>query len=108
MKLTAPKKAPPTTAISHVCAITCCSCSTSLAIWNGVPCGLGTCIALMAGRTVLEPVIARYRNKMKGRYFRGDAAFANPEVYELWRPRATNTPSGCRPTRSYRNSSAGC
>jgi hypothetical protein len=71
VKLMAPKKAPPTTAISHVCAITCCSCSTSSAIWNGVPCGLGTCIALMAGRTVLEPVIARYRNKMKGRYFRG-------------------------------------
>jgi hypothetical protein len=34
-------------------------------------------------KDVLEPVIARYRNKMKRRYFRGDAAFANPEVYEL-------------------------
>ena len=34
-------------------------------------------------REVLEPVIARYRHKMKRRYFRGDAAFANPEVYEL-------------------------
>jgi hypothetical protein len=34
-------------------------------------------------RDVLEPVIARYRHKVKRRYFRGDAAFANPEVYEL-------------------------
>jgi hypothetical protein len=34
-------------------------------------------------REVLEPVIARYRNNMKRRYFRGGAAFANPEVYEL-------------------------
>jgi hypothetical protein len=34
-------------------------------------------------REVLEPVIARYRNKVKWRYFRGDAAFANPEIYEF-------------------------
>jgi hypothetical protein len=34
-------------------------------------------------RDVLGPVVARYRNKMKRRYFRGDAAFANPEVYEF-------------------------
>ena len=34
-------------------------------------------------RDVLEPVVARYRHKVKRRYFRGDAAFANPEVYEL-------------------------
>ena len=34
-------------------------------------------------REVLEPVIARYRGRMTRRYFRGDAAFANPEVYEL-------------------------
>jgi hypothetical protein len=34
-------------------------------------------------RTLLEPVIARYRGIVKHLYFRGDAAFANPEVYEL-------------------------
>lgn len=34
-------------------------------------------------RAVLEPVIARYRNKMRRRFFRGDAAFANPEAYEF-------------------------
>ena len=33
-------------------------------------------------RKVLEPVVARYRGKAKRRYFRADAAFANPEVYE--------------------------
>jgi hypothetical protein len=28
-------------------------------------------------------VIARYRGIVKRRYFRGDAAFANPEMYEF-------------------------
>ena len=32
-------------------------------------------------REVLEPVVARYRHKMKRRYFRGGAAFANPDIY---------------------------
>src|SRR3954453_11785042 len=33
-------------------------------------------------RAVLEPVIARYRGIVKHLYFRGDAVFANPEIYE--------------------------
>jgi hypothetical protein len=32
---------------------------------------------------VLEPVVSRYRGRVKRLYFRGDAAFANPEVYEF-------------------------
>jgi hypothetical protein len=32
---------------------------------------------------VLEPVVARYRKRNMRRYFRADAAFANPEVYEF-------------------------
>jgi hypothetical protein len=32
---------------------------------------------------LLEPVLARYRDKLKRRYFRGDAAFANPEVQQV-------------------------
>jgi hypothetical protein len=32
---------------------------------------------------VLEPVVARYRQHKVRRYFRADAAFANPEVYEF-------------------------
>jgi hypothetical protein len=34
-------------------------------------------------RAMLEPVIARYRGVVKHLYFRGDAAFANPEIYEF-------------------------
>jgi hypothetical protein len=34
-------------------------------------------------RAVLEPVVARYRGIVKRLYFRGDAAFANPETYEF-------------------------
>ena len=34
-------------------------------------------------RAVLEPVIARYRGIVKRLYFRGDAAFANPEMCEF-------------------------
>ena len=34
-------------------------------------------------RDVLEPVVARYRDRTLLRYFRGDAAFASPEVYEF-------------------------
>jgi hypothetical protein len=32
---------------------------------------------------VLEPVVARYRGTVRRRFFRGDAAFANPETYEF-------------------------
>src|ERR671933_2078258 len=34
-------------------------------------------------RAVLEPVIARYRERGCALYFRGDAGFAKPELYEL-------------------------
>jgi hypothetical protein len=34
-------------------------------------------------RSVLEPVVARYRLRKLKRYFRGDAGFANPQVYEF-------------------------
>ena len=34
-------------------------------------------------KSVLEPVLARYRERGLRRYFRADAAFANPEVYEF-------------------------
>ena len=32
---------------------------------------------------VLEPVAARHEGIVKRLYFRGDAAFANPEIYEF-------------------------
>jgi len=34
-------------------------------------------------REVLEPVVERYRDRKLRRYFRADAAFASPEVYEF-------------------------
>jgi hypothetical protein len=34
-------------------------------------------------RAVLEPVVAGYRGTLKRLYFRGDAAFSNPESYEF-------------------------
>ena len=34
-------------------------------------------------RAVLEPVVARYRNRKLRRYFRGGAAFASPDIYEF-------------------------
>jgi len=33
-------------------------------------------------KTVLEPIVARYRDRDIPRFFRGDAAFANPAIYE--------------------------
>ena len=34
-------------------------------------------------RDVLEPVVTRYRDKQLRRFFRGDAAFALPDIYEF-------------------------
>jgi len=34
-------------------------------------------------KSVLKPIIKRYQNKEITRYFRGDAAFANPDIYRL-------------------------
>ena len=34
-------------------------------------------------RSVLEPVVARYRDKAIRTFFRGDAAFAKPGIYEF-------------------------
>ena len=43
----------------------------------------GTVHSIEGWREVLEPVIARYRGRGIVLYFRGDAAFAKPELYEL-------------------------
>ncbi len=34
-------------------------------------------------RSVLEPVVVRYRDKKLKRYFRADSAFASPDVYDV-------------------------
>jgi len=66
-----------------------CTCYHPLFVFNQFG-DLERC-ALRAGnvhsadgwRDVLEPVVAQYRNGTKRRYFRGDAAFANPDLYEF-------------------------
>jgi hypothetical protein len=66
-----------------------CTCYHPLFVFNQFG-DLERC-ALRAGnvhsaagwKEVLQPVVVRYRDKVKRRYFRADAAFANPEVYEF-------------------------
>ena len=56
---------------------------------------------------VLKPVVARYLGKVSRIYFRADAGFASPEVYEFLEER-TKKRSGFRPTGFYRTGSATC
>ena len=79
----ATRRVRPTTAISGVPAIIRCSCSTTSAIWNGVLFRPGNVHSADGWRDVLEPVIERYRKRDLRRYFRGDAAFASPDIYEF-------------------------
>ena len=60
-------------------------------------------------RLVLEPVIARYRDRGIVLYFRADAAFAKPEIYELLEVggHPLRDPA-CRPTRCCSGESATC
>jgi hypothetical protein len=66
-----------------------CTCYHPLFVFNQFGdlerCGLrsGNAHSAADWRDVLEPVVARYRNGMKRRYFRGDAAYANPGIYEF-------------------------
>jgi hypothetical protein len=57
---------------------------------------------------VLKPVVARYRGKLSRIYFRADAGFANPEVYEYLKGEGSSSPSGYQETTSCRNASAIC
>jgi hypothetical protein len=64
-----------------------CTCYHPLFVFNQLG-DVERCAALRSGnvhsadgwRAVLEPVVARYRGTVKRLYFRGDAAFANPEI----------------------------
>src|ERR1035437_7201979 len=66
-----------------------CTCYHPLFVFNQFGdlerCGLrpGNVHSAADWRDVLEPVLARYRHKMKRRYFRGDTACANPGIYEF-------------------------
>src|SRR5258708_39084049 len=43
----------------------------------------GTLHSADGWKDVLEPVVTRYRGKVSRLYFRADATFANPDVYEF-------------------------
>ncbi len=66
-----------------------CTCYHSLFVFNQFGdlerCALrpGNVHSADGWREVLKPVVARYRHKVKRRYFRDDAVFANPEIYEF-------------------------
>ncbi len=66
-----------------------CSCYHPLFVFNQLGdlerCALrpGNVHSADGWRDVLEPVVARYRGTVKRCYFRGDAAFANPDIYEF-------------------------
>jgi hypothetical protein len=59
-------------------------------------------------RVVLEPVIARYRQRGFALYFRADAAFAKPEIYELLEAEDIRYAIRLPPIRSYKSGSAIC
>src|SRR5262249_28015306 len=56
---------------------------TSLATSNAVLCVPATCTETDGWDDVLKPVVARYQGKVSRIYFRADAAFAMPEVYQF-------------------------
>jgi len=65
-----------------------CTCYHPLFVFNQLG-DLGRCELRQGNvhsahgwREVLEPVVARYRGEERDRFFRGDAAFALPELYE--------------------------
>ena len=57
---------------------------------------------------VLEPVVERYKKRKVRLYFRGDAAFASPDLYEYLEAEGILLRSASRPTRSYRSTSPIC
>ena len=65
-----------------------CTCFHSLFCFNqfgdceGVLLRPGNVHSAERWREVLEPIVQRYKNKKIRQYFRGDAAFAKPEIYE--------------------------
>jgi hypothetical protein len=66
-----------------------CTCCHPLFVFNQLGhvqrCALrsGNVHSADGWRAVLEPVVIRYQGIVKRLYFRGDAAFASPEIYEF-------------------------
>jgi hypothetical protein len=70
-------------AITPAPAIIRYSCSISSVIWNAALCAAGNVHSADGWDGVLKPVVMRYQRKISRIYFRADAGFANPDVYEL-------------------------
>ena len=54
-----------------------------------------------AGALVIRPMVERYRAWFKLFWFRGDAAFAKPEIYEYCEEQRLTSLSGYRPTKTW-------
>jgi Transposase DDE domain group 1 len=74
------KRARPMTDTSGAPATILFSVSTASAISRAACSGKGTRSA-KDWKAVLDPIVARYRDQNVLRYFRGDAAFGNPNMY---------------------------
>src|SRR3982074_2680629 len=83
VRLTANKRTASGTATMPASAIIRSSCSTSSVTWNDV-CFLPATVRAAGGwGGVLKPVVEPYQGKVSRIYFRADAGFANPDVYEF-------------------------
>ena len=83
-----------------------CSCYHPLFVLNQFGdlerCGLrpGHVHSAEGWRELLEPVVARYRDRTRRRYFRADAAFATPEAHHRWdRPEGSRCTGARCPSR---------
>ena len=63
-------------------AITLCSCSTSSVTARGAMLRAGNVHSAHRWHDVLDPILSRYGATGVRRYFRADAAFAKPDIYE--------------------------
>jgi len=71
-----------------------CTCYHPLFVFNQLvercPLRPGNVHSADGWRVVLEPVVARYRDTVKRLYFRGDVAFANPEIHKFLEAEGTS------------------
>ena len=77
------RKARPKTATSLAPATIRCLCSNQFGDLERSTLRPGNVHSADGWRSVLEPVVARYRTSELRRYFRGDAAFAAPDIYDF-------------------------
>ena len=97
-KPTVGKRGRRTTAISHAPVTTLSFASISSAIWSRSLLRNGNSSQRRDWRAVLEPVVARYRDRIWLVTFGAMRLSRSPISTSTWRRKATSMPSGCRPT----------